>query len=134
MARTITQPKGRWLQVRSGAVYHWSEALAKAPGAFIVGPQVAADYFRKLGVDNALTQEYPPEDEQLEFEDAPDEAPPAAVINPVKSARKAAAKRASKKPPAPAADNPPAGGMVMSDKPATPDQIQAMIDGVSPGG
>jgi hypothetical protein len=112
MARTTKQKIGKFLQVRSGAVYAWSPALAKAPGSFVVNAQVAADWFRTLGSTNHITDAYPPLDEQVEVAEDEDETPAVeATKGPIKKGRSPKAK------------------MVMSADPATPAELQDMIDG-----
>ena len=132
MARKMKQPRGRWLKLRSGAVYAWSESLAKASGAYLCSPQEAADWFRSIGGDNYLTKEYPPSKEALEAtaaedEDEGDEEESA-------PAPKRRAKKAKLRPKkAPAGKLKSAAGreptIAVSDKPATPREIQDMIDG-----
>jgi len=135
MARKIKQPRGRWLKLRSGAVYAWSESLAKASGAYLVSAQEAADWFRSIGGDNEITRKYPPLRETLgtsaEDEEGPpeDEAPaPKPRVKKVKPRpRKAPAgklKSAAGKEPT----------IAVSDKPATPKEIQDMIDGHTDSG
>lgn len=56
----------RFVRLASGAVYAWTEMLAKMRNATEVTAQVAADYYRTLGADNELTQKYPPLEQILE--------------------------------------------------------------------
>jgi hypothetical protein len=49
----------RFIKLKSGAVYHYCEALAKRKDALVVDGHVAAMYFRKLGIENAITRKYP---------------------------------------------------------------------------
>ncbi len=131
MARAKTQPRGQWLQLRSGAVYHWSESLAKAAGSFVVSPQVAADWFRSIGADNETTKAYPPEKEVLAVadEDIGEEDPasvPKARARPRPQPKKAPAGKLRS-----AAGREPT--ISVSDKAPTKKEIQEMIDGSDSG-
>ncbi len=126
--RVIKQPSGKWLQLRSGAVYHWSESLAKAAGSFVVSPQVAADWFRSIGADNELMKEYPPEKEVLAVADVD--------VKEDESARPlmpAAQRRQKRQKKAPAGKLRSAAGreptISVSDKAPTRKELQEMIDG-----
>jgi hypothetical protein len=136
MARKPQTSGGRFLQTKSGAVYHWSAALAKSRGSFEVDAQTAADYFRELGAENHITKAYPPRGELLAqarvvvpeveipvVETPPEPELPLVVAPPPKAVK-------SKKPPKKSKE--PAG-LVMSDKPMTPDEIQDLVNGDANG-
>ena len=131
MARAKTQPSGQWLQLRSGAVYHWSKALAKASGSFVVSPQVAADWFRSIGANNETTRAYPPEKEVLAVadEDVEEDA--------LASVPKARARPRQQPKKAPAGKLRSAAGreptISVSDKAPTKRELQDMIDGSDSG-
>ncbi len=128
MARAMKQPSGQWLQLRSGAVYHWSESLAKASGAFKVSPQVAADWFRSIGAVNETTKAYPPEEEVLAVadidveEDGPAPAPRKTNRRPKKAPAGKLRSAAGREPT-----------ISVSDKAPTKAEIQDMIDGSDSG-
>ncbi len=129
MARATKQNRGQWLQLRSGAVYHWSETLARASGAFIVGPQVAADWFRSIGAENKITKAYPPEAEVLAVADVDtdeDDAPAPKLRQPQGRPKKAPAGKLRSAP-----GREPT--IAVSNRPATPAEIQGMIDGSDSG-
>ena len=132
MAREKKQPIGKWLQLRSGAVYNWSEALAKASGSFIVSPQIAANWFRSIGGDNEVTRAYPPEEEVLAVADV--DAKEDEFERPLMPAAQRRQKRQKKAP----------GGKLksavgreptisVSDKAPTKKELQEMIDGSDSG-
>lgn len=52
----------KFIRVRSGAVYHHTDLLARRKDAVIVGPQEFADYLRECGVANDVTRKYPTRD------------------------------------------------------------------------
>jgi hypothetical protein len=116
--RKVKTPRKRFLQTRKGAVYHWGEALAKAPGAFEVDGYVAAAYFRSLGVENSVTKEFPPREDLLKEHDDP-ESDAADEIDST---------------PAQGLRRPVAPPMKVSDAPATAAELQEMIDGNADGG
>jgi len=119
----------RFIKTRSGAVYHWSERLAKASGSFPVSDQVAADYFRSIGADNAVTKANPPMSVQVSRAAEPADAAP-------KKRKSKAAKVTDA-----TAENEAAGGveippkkvasgvLVASDEPMTAEQIEEAMRG-----
>ncbi len=132
MPRVKKQSSGKWLQLRSGAVYHWSKSLAKASGAFVVGPQVAADWFRSIGAENEITKAYPPEEEVLAVaDDDTAEGEPGPPLMPAARRRQKRQKKAPGGKLRSAAGREPT--VAVSNQPATPKEIQDMIDG-SDGG
>lgn len=60
-----TNENERFLRVKSGAVYRYSEALAKRRDALLVDGHAAADYYRSIGVKNDITEKYPPREEAI---------------------------------------------------------------------
>ena len=132
MARARTQPIGKWLQLRSGAVYNWSEALAKASGSFIVSPQIAADWFRSIGADNDVTKAYPPEEEVLAVaDDNAEKDEPAPPLMPAAQRRQKRQKKAPGGKLKSAVGREPT--ISVSDKAPTKREIQEMIDGSDSG-
>ena len=129
--RVTKQPSGQWLQLRSGAVYHWSESLAKAAGSFIVGPQVAADWFRSIGGDNELTKAYPPEKEVLAVADEDIEEDELASVPKARARARPRPKKAPAGKLRSAAGREPT--ISVSDKAPTKREIQEMIDGSDSG-
>ncbi len=101
----------KFIQVKSGAVYAYSPELAAGRGAFPVDAQVAADYYRSIGSENAITKANPPlvEDEAPEPEPTPEPDPPLAAEAPPTKRRVI---RVS-----------------LADKPATPKEVEDMIRG-----
>ena len=55
----MAKQEERFLKMKSGAVYRYTEALAKRKDAMLVDGFAAAEYYRKLGVENDITQAYP---------------------------------------------------------------------------
>tara|TARA_R110000772_G_scaffold235182_3_gene346791 strand:- start:7910 stop:8227 length:318 start_codon:yes stop_codon:yes gene_type:complete len=49
----------KFLRVKSGAVYHYSDRLAKRSDAIVVDGHAAAAYFRSIGSVNKITKAYP---------------------------------------------------------------------------
>jgi hypothetical protein len=50
----------RFIKVSNGAIYRYASGLMKRRDAQVVNGQTAADYFRKMGVKNDITEKYPP--------------------------------------------------------------------------
>jgi hypothetical protein len=120
------KPKfGKYLQLRTGVIFHYSESLAKGKGVFEVSRQVAADWFREQGVTNDLTNAYPLLAEMLSTaSEETDEPEPAALKpKPIRRKKSPAGKLVSAAPE-----------LRVSDKPATPQELQDMIDGNTDSG
>ncbi len=90
-------------------MYVYSPELAAGRGAFPVDAQVAADYYRSIGSENAITKANPPLDDEPEPEPTPEPDPPLAAEAPPKKRRVI---RVS-----------------LADKPATPKEVEDMIRG-----
>ena len=119
MSKTKTPLVTRYLQLRTGVIFHYSESLAKGKGTFEVSAQVAADWFRGEGVENDLTRAYPPIAEILATaSEETDEPKP----KPVRRKKAPAGKLGSASP-----------DLQVSSKAPTPKELQDMIDGHTDG-
>lgn len=54
--------KERFLRLKSGAVYHYTDTLAKRKDAIVIDGPAAAEYFRGINSENAITKKYPARD------------------------------------------------------------------------
>ena len=63
----------RFIKLKSGACYPYSERLAKRKDAQIVDGYTAARYFRNMGVTSRITEEYP--EREIDKGISPDKGP-----------------------------------------------------------
>lgn len=94
----------RFLRVKSGAVYRYSEQLAERKDAIVVDGHTAAEYFRSIGAENDITKKYPERDVD-----------------------RASTKAPSRRKTAPEPEALPVSGVIMTDEAASMDVIGELL-------